>query len=286
MIKNGRNDISNIQESKNLLVQNIIFKKIKNSTIIKLHRIFIYLNLIIIYIILCKFYIINIKKQKYIEANYPKYFDIISDDTEYKEEYEFILNKYMRTSIDWPLPRKIKFKPLLSKKELKAFLYFMKPENIYFEFGSGGSTNIASYYKLKSYSVESDVKWHDKLKHIGIVANYITIDLNASSKGYPGKETNVNEWKKYIQAYKKEYNADIIFIDGRFRVACALDIFNKIRNDTIVIIHDYTQRKEYHILERFYKKVKVWDSLALFLKNTEINSIPNELYSFYLQQQK
>ena len=48
MIKNGRNDISNIQESKNLLVQNIIFKKIKNSTIIKLHRIFIYLNLIII----------------------------------------------------------------------------------------------------------------------------------------------------------------------------------------------------------------------------------------------
>ena len=262
MIKNGRNDISNIQESKELLVQNIIFKKIKNSQII------------------------NIKKQKYIESNYPKYFDIISDDTEYKEEYEFILNKYMRTSIEWPLPGKIKFKPLLTKKELKAFLYFMKPENIYFEFGSGGSTNIASYYKLKSYSVESDAKWHDKLKKIGISTNYITIDLNSSFAGYPGKGTNLTEWKKYIQAYERKYNADIIFIDGRFRVACALDIFNKIRNDTIVIIHDYTQRKEYHILEKFYKKVKVWDSLALFLKNTEINSIPNELYSFYLQQQK
>ncbi len=122
MIKNGRNDISNIQESKELLVQNIMFKKIKSSQIIKLHRIFIYLNLIIIYIILCKFYIINIKKQKYIEANYPKYFDIISDETEYKEEYEFILNKYMRTSIEWPLPGKIKYKPLLTKKELSLLI--------------------------------------------------------------------------------------------------------------------------------------------------------------------
>ena len=38
----------------------------------------------------------------------------------------------------------------------------MKPENIYFEFGSDGSTNIASYYKLKTYSVESDARWHEK----------------------------------------------------------------------------------------------------------------------------
>ncbi len=191
----------------------------------------------------------------------------------------------MRTSIDWPLSKKIKFKPLLSKKELKAFLYFMKPENIYFEFGSGGSTNIASYYKLKSYSVESDATWHEKLKQNGIITNYITIDLNSSYYGYPGKGTN-SDWKKYIQAYKKEYNADIIFIDGRFRVACALDIFNKIGNETIILIHDYTQRKEYHILEKFYIKVKTWDSLALFLKNPEVNSIPNNIYTFYLRQQE
>ena len=154
----------------------------------------------------------------------------------------------------------------------------MKPGNIYFEFGSGGSTNIASYFKIKTYSVESDVKWHEKLKIKGIIANYITIDLHSTNAGYPGNDTSVENWKEYIQAYKKEYNADIILIDGRFRVACALDIFSKIRNDTLILIHDYNNRKQYHILERYYIKLKGFDSLALFIKNTKIESIQENIY--------
>ena len=160
----------------------------------------------------------------------------------------------------------------------------MKPGNIYFEFGSGGSTNLASYYNLKTYSVESNVKWHENLKRNGIIANYITIDLKANSAGYPGNNTDINDWKKYIQAYKKEYNADIILIDGRFRVACALDIFGKIRNDTIILIHDYEHRKQYHILERFYIKIKSWKSLALFFKKTDLDYIPKNIYNFYLKE--
>ena len=167
---------------------------------------------------------------------------------------ELILEKYKRSSILWPLPKEIKYKPLMSKKEIKAFSFFMKPGNIYFEFGSGGSTNIASYYNITTFSVESDVKWHRKLKYNNINAKYITIDLKAKRTGYPGKETTVKDWKKYIQAYKKDYNADIILIDGRFRVACGLDIFNKIRNDTIVLIHDYKGRRQYYILEKYYYK--------------------------------
>ena len=56
----------------------------------------------------------------------------------------------------------------------------MNPKNIYFEFGSGGSTNLASYYNLTVYSVESDISWHNKLNSSGIKANYITIDLKAT----------------------------------------------------------------------------------------------------------
>ena len=171
----------------------------------------------------------------------------------------------------------------MSDIDLKSFLYFMKPENIYFEFGSGGSTNIASYNKMKTFSVESDVKWHEKLKKSGIIANYITVDLHASSIGYPGIDTNISEWKKYIQAYKKEYNADIILIDGRFRVACALDIFPKIRNDTLILFHDYKNRNSYHIIERYYIKLQVWDTLALFIKNSNIDSIEDEIYNKYLK---
>ena len=73
--------------------------------------------------------------------------------------FDFITNKYKRDSIIWPLPKEIKFMPIMSKNEIIAFSYFMRKENIYFEFGSGGSTNIASYYQLKVYSVESDIKF-------------------------------------------------------------------------------------------------------------------------------
>ena len=196
---------------------------------------------------------------------------------------DLIINKYKRTSIEWPLSKDIKFKPFMSENEIKAFLYFMKPENIYFEFGSGGSTNLASYYKLKTYSVESNLQWHEKLKKNGIIANYITVDLNAGLYGYPGKKTNITDWKRYIQSYKKEYNADIILIDGRFRIACALDIFSKIRNDTIILIHDYASRKQYHILERFYIKIKTWENLSLFLKKPYIKNIPKNIFNYTIK---
>ena len=131
----------------------------------------------------------------------------------------------------------------------------MKPNLTYFEFGSGGNTNVASYYKLKVYSVESDVLWHNKLKKNNIKATYLTIDLKAKELGYPGKDTTVEDWKKYFQTYQSKFKADIIFIDGRFRVLCGLDIFSKIRNDTLALLHDYN-RDIYHVLEKYYIKVK------------------------------
>ena len=190
-----------------------------------------------------------------------------------------------RNSVVWPLPLDIKYKPLMSDKDVKVFSSFMKPENIYFEFGSGGSTNIASYYKLKKiYSVESDVNWHNKLKsHLLNDITYLTIDLHSKNNlGTPGPDTTVEDWKKYIQAYKPEYNADIIFIDGRFRVSCGLDVFHKIRADTFVLIHNYNDRPHYHILENYYIKVKSWDTLAAFFKRPNVTLIPENVYNEYI----
>jgi hypothetical protein len=170
----------------------------------------------------------------------------------------------------------------MGKKDLIGFLSFMKPNLTYFEFGSGGSTNIASYYKLKVYSVESDALWHNRLKNSNINATYITVDLKTTLHGYPGKNTNIEDWKRYYQSYDSKYNADIILIDGRFRVVCGLDIFPKIRNDTLVLIHDYSHIEKYHILEKYYIKVKKWDSLSAFFKNPNITSIPQNVYNEYM----
>lgn len=83
---------------------------------------------------------------------------------------------------------------------------------------------------------------------------------------FPGKRSNINDWKKYFQSYKKEYNADVILIDGRFKVATAMDLFDKIRNDTIILLHEYFDRPSYFILEKYYKYVYHWGSLFSFVK--------------------
>lgn len=206
-----------------------------------------------------------------------------------KNKIPFYLEKKLKelqnTSIKWPLSKRIKFKPFMQNKELKAFLSFMKPNLTYFEFGSGGSTNVASYYKLKVYSVESDILWHNKLKKNKIKANYLTVNLKTNLWGYPGKDTTIEDWKRYFQAYKSKYMADIIFIDGRFRVICGLDIFPKIRNDTLVLVHDYN-RDTYHILEKYYIKVRKWGNLCAFFKNPNITSIPKNVYNKYIYIKK
>jgi len=214
-----------------------------------------------------------------------KLLKISNENLHLKKYFENRINELKRSSIEWPLPEEIKFKPLMTNNEIKAFSSFLKKDNIYFEFGSGGSTNLAFYYKLKKiYSVDSDVRWHSQLKDSNINVTYITVDLKSkpNNLGYPGPETTVEDWKKYVQSYKTEYNADIILIDGRFRVACGLDIFSKIRNNTLVFIHDYNNRKKYHILEKYYIKIISWGTLAGFFKNTNITSIPEEVRNEYI----
>ena len=263
-VENNKNKES---ETEIYLIKNILKKKDKAKRF-NLSKIIIYINFIIIYFILYKVY--NRKS--------------VFKDKKSELDYDSILKQHMRTSIVWPLPSEIKYKPWMDDENIIAFSYLMKPENIYFEFGSGGSTNIASYYKLKTYSVESNVEWHEKLKNESINANYITIDLKGGALGHPGQGTTVEDWKKYIEAYKSEYNADIILIDGVFRVACAFNIFPKIRKDTIILFHDYSPQHyhQFQIIENYYIKVRQWGNLAAFFKNPFIDHIPEELYNTYV----
>ena len=56
--------------------------------------------------------------------------------------------------------------PHVSDNDKKIFYKYLDNINVYFEYGSGGSTYQASIRKnIKTiYSVESDSTWHKKLK--------------------------------------------------------------------------------------------------------------------------
>ena len=187
----------------------------------------------------------------------------------------------------YPLPNEINcFEHLKSSGliDMMAFTSFLTKDTIFFEFASGCSSIIAKYYAKKSYAVEGNKLWYDIGIRNGLRKNLLFKDLKCDGSGkmlsWPGKNSNIDDWKNFIQAYKEEYNADVILIDGRFRVACALDIFEKIRNDTIVLLHE-CQRKQYSEIENYYDKIYKWANLCLFQKKKNIKKIPMKLQEKY-----
>jgi hypothetical protein len=57
-----------------------------------------------------------------------------------------------------------------------------------------------------------------------------------------------------------------ILVDGRFRVACALHAIDYLDNNGILLVHDYTNRPQYHVIEQFYRKIGGVETLAVFQK--------------------
>ena len=193
------------------------------------------------------------------------------------------INKKRTFENRFPLTKEINCKPHFSDIELIAFLSFLTKNTTYFETGSGCSSLIAKYYAKKSYAVEGCKEWYDQGIKNGLKDNLIFRNLKPdnSSWSFPGKNSNINDWKKYFQSYDKNYNADVILLDGRFKIATAMDIFNKINDNTILFIHEYQERPSYFILESYYDYVYHWGTLVAFIKKKNISFIPLEIQKKY-----
>ena len=230
----------------------------------------------------------------------------ILEDIEYKPKYTYdypiremllyeqrrpyleMLNKKRTFEKRLPLTREITCQPHLAEYELGAFLSFLTKDTVYFETGSGCSSIIAKHYAKKSYAVEGCKKWYDKGVENGLKDNLIFRDLKPDNPdwSYPGRSSTLDDWKNYFQAYDKSYKADVILIDGRFKIATAMDIFDKIEEDTIVLIHEYPDRPNYFVLENYYQFIYIWDRLAAFVKKKDIQSIPLEVQQKYWNEFK
>ena len=289
----------------------------KNNTVYNkiLFIIGIYVNLIIIiFLIFIIFLNIN-KKNKlfkqlyYCEANTKNKIDVKNvnnflknvklenynhNSSNIQEElllkYEFNmphlkeLNKKRTFENKLPLPKEINCKPhFFSLEELIAFMSFLTKDTIFFETGSGCSSLIANYYAKKIISVEGSRIWYEKGIKNGLNNSLILKDLKSDDNNWsvPGPKSSIEDWKNYFQSYQKHYNADVIFIDGRFKVATAMDIFNKIKDDTIVLIHEYKSRPSYFILEEYYNYIYHWNTLYALTKKKEVKEIPLEIQKQY-----
>lgn len=168
-------------------------------------------------------------------------------------------------------------KIVMTPKEVDLLSSFLKCTENYFEYGMGGSTLLASSLVSESItSIESDGAWVEKVRRevdgakISITLNHVNIGPTGGW-GTPVNRANEELFPNYPRAIAKTDNGKIDFclVDGRFRVACAAQAFLTLRSDSIVAIHDYNNRPQYHVVENFARKLASCDTLALFVRRPD-----------------
>ena len=157
--------------------------------------------------------------------------------------------------------KKLRIKTLFDGDDF-LFKRYLKKCNIYFEYGVGKSTAwVLENTSSRIISVDTDKKWINK---VDISKNKKRIDINWINLGEIenwGRPKNYEYRKHFIDYISNVWTfnlkADVILIDGRFRVASFLFSLISAKEGSIIIFDDYMDRSHYHVVEEIlevYKK--------------------------------
>ena len=173
-------------------------------------------------------------------------------------------------------------KPHMADNELACFERLLRRANKVLEYGCGGSTVFAaSLAHGHIFSVESDPAWLRKVKAQPSVRDAIAagrVDLKhvnigpTGEWGVPSDEAHRDLWPRYSQyPWAKGSDYDLIFVDGRFRVACILNAILQASTDALIVVHDFWDRPEYHVVLPFLEWEETSQTLGVFRRRRQID---------------
>ena len=152
----------------------------------------------------------------------------------------------------------------------------------YSEFGSGGSTvYIDGCVNIKEIvSIESNEEFarNVSLKCSRTHVRHIHIGP-AHFWGHPSDASTISRWPSYSQA--DIGTPDLVLVDGRFRVACILQVCLNHPN-SILMVHDFWNRLEYGCVLPFLDVIDRVDTLLVARVKDLNDSVKiQELYEEY-----
>lgn len=140
----------------------------------------------------------------------------------------------------------------------------------YFEWGSGFTTRTSGDIVRRVVSIEGSRDWYKHMLRTGGVKHtrlrYVDIG-KTKAFSWP---LNRSLGHRYIHAIDEHGMQDVVLVDGRFRVACALAAFHHLAPGGKILMHDF-QRTEYHMILEFYDKEQEVDSLAVLTPKAKID---------------
>lgn len=171
--------------------------------------------------------------------------------------------------------------PHMEQNEIEFFKQTLQRYIVYFEFGMGGSTGLASLQEnLKSITtVDNDIHFVVTIRNANL-QRVFPFWINTGpikSWGVPNPENYIENpchhlWSRYALSYSmlRKPSTDLVFVDGRFRISCVFAvIISGDRPD--FLIHDYQEERNYDIVEIVLQRVNCVESLCLFSPKTNIN---------------
>ena len=176
-----------------------------------------------------------------------------------------------------------------SKRANIFFKNKLKKAKFYFEYGSGNSTLLSDSLNKNYFSIELDKNFYLNLrKKLKYKKKLLHINIGPVGEfSYPlikNKIKIINYIETINKFFKKKKFPDLILIDGRFRVACCLNLYFLIKKHKInplIILDDYKKRNSYKILNKFFRiKLKGRMGILIAVKNRNIKKsiINNYIY--------
>lgn len=132
----------------------------------------------------------------------------------------------------------------------------IKDSQIYFEWGCGDSTLwVARNTDAEIWGVDTSQHWVSTVsQNICRPAHLYHIDVGpVSDWGRPTTYRYRHNFINYVTANLKAPGADVLLIDGRFRVAAFFSALRTAKVGAKIIFDDYTDREHYHIVEEYIK---------------------------------
>jgi len=142
------------------------------------------------------------------------------------------------------------------------FLSHLTKDMRVLEYGSGASTLAIAPLVKEIVSIEHDANWYNQIRE----------KLPINAKLYFAKPNNpdyqddgtLEDFKNYV-LFPADHDLgkfDLIFIDGRARVACASVCREMAHENTLVFIHDFNhpeekwRRQEYYAAEQYLQRLE------------------------------
>ena len=205
---------------------------------------------------------------------------VIESEPNNQEAKDYFLKCDKEINNSAQIAQEISALPHMEKEGIDLLEEHLKKTKIFLEYGSGGSTVFAAKLGVKTiYSVDSDNNFLDAV-HNKIALLYPSVEVKThfvnigktKDWGHPVNKEHADHWPNYCVApwqeiIKSNNYPDLILIDGRFRVACFLACLILAKHRTIILFDDYTNRSEYHIVEKYLRPNKTSGRMAKFIVN-------------------